>query len=178
MINSDEVSELFTKKATFQNISSLIITIAIILFTRSIRWALLIRAVNKSGFPLKTLFYYSFLSQFYNSFLFFGTGDVAKVLSIKFDETQDRMVDIVTMTIIDRILDIIIIVTGGFYALLLLDIPREAKEKPKRPWKPRPLQKLRQFLWVLQDVVLQEVTKLLEAGYCGPEDDNFEYEEQ
>jgi hypothetical protein len=62
------------------------------------------------------------MSQFYNSFLFFGSGDVIKVISLKINEVDKSIQPVVTMTIVDRLLDIFVIVSGGLVALVLLDL--------------------------------------------------------
>jgi hypothetical protein len=89
---------------------------------RGLRWTLLLRSLEEFDIPFMNLFYFSFMSQFYNSFLFFGSGDVIKVLSIKINETQDSIQPVVTMTLVDRFLDILVIVTGGLIALVLLEL--------------------------------------------------------
>lgn len=94
-------------------------SVIMILLLRSFRWSLLIRC--KLDFPILFLFYYSLQSQFINSWMPNGSGDVIKVVLLK-SRSKNQLAELVTLTMIDRLLDVIIIMIGGFTALFMLEI--------------------------------------------------------
>ncbi|MHA2276107.1 MAG: lysylphosphatidylglycerol synthase domain-containing protein, partial [Candidatus Kariarchaeaceae archaeon] len=122
LLDFNQLSEFFKKDITITNLTNLVFTIIAILILRGLRWTLLLRSLGEFDISLISLFYFSFMSQFYNSFLFFGSGDVIKVISIKINEVDKSIQPVVTMTIVDRLLDIVVIVSGGLVALVLLDL--------------------------------------------------------
>ncbi|MHA2029155.1 MAG: lysylphosphatidylglycerol synthase transmembrane domain-containing protein [Candidatus Kariarchaeaceae archaeon] len=122
LLDFNQLSEFFKKDITITNLTNLVFTIIAILILRGLRWTLLLRSLGEFDISLISLFYFSFMSQFYNSFLFFGSGDVIKVISLKINEVDKSIQPVVTMTIVDRLLDIFVIVSGGLVALVLLDL--------------------------------------------------------
>ena len=124
VIFSLNLKELFAllSEIRFLVIVQLFGIVFIILILRAIRWIILVKTITKSKITLVKLLRYSFQSQFYNSFFFNGVGDIIKVLSIKTEDLEIDISYITTMTIIDRILDVLVITIGGFISLILLDI--------------------------------------------------------